>query len=166
PVFSPAAPAPIASDSIMRSAPNAVGGWTSEGGVPVVVAQGETAEAIATRYGVPTATLLSLNGYASRSQVTPGTRLTIPVYHANGAVRAAAAVPAAVAPRAAQVAKLEAPKAQTPALKADPVAAQAEKRAKAAQAKADEAARKVQEAQAAQAAREKAKSLKAEADKA
>jgi murein DD-endopeptidase MepM/ murein hydrolase activator NlpD len=147
PVFKPAAP--ISSASIVRSAPSAVGGWSSEGGVPVVVAQGESAESIATRYGVPTTTLLSLNGYANRSQVTPGSRLTIPVYHAGGAVRAAAAPVAQVVPRA-QVAKLEAPKAQVLALKPDPVAAQAEKRAKAAQAKADEAARKVALAQAAQ----------------
>jgi murein DD-endopeptidase MepM/ murein hydrolase activator NlpD len=175
PVFAPAAP--VSSASIVRSAPNAVGGWTSEGGVPVVVGQGESAESIATRYGVPTATLLSINGYANRSQVTPGSRLTIPVYHASGAVRAAAAPAAhiapqviapqvsrqvapsrqaasvaapAVAPRAAQVAKLEAPKAPTLALKPDPAAAQAEKRAKAAQAKADEAAHKLAVAQAAQ----------------
>ncbi len=153
PVFKPAAP--VASASIMRSAPGAVGGWSAEGGVPVVVAQGESAETIATRYGVPTTTLLSLNGYANRSQVTPGSRLTIPVYHADGAFRAAAAPAAQVAPRAqvaphAQVAKLEAPKAQVLALRPDPVAAQAEKRARAVQARADEAARKVALAQAAQ----------------
>ena len=164
PVFAPAAP--VSSASIVRSAPSAVGGWTSEGGVPVVVAQGESAESIATRYGVPTATLLSINGYANRSQVTPGSRLTIPVYHASGAVRAAAApaaqvAPAAVAPRA-QVAKLEAPKAPTLAMKPDPVAAQAEKRAKAAQAKVDEATRKLAVAQAAQEKAAQAQAAKAQ----
>ena len=76
PVFAPTAPAAPA--SIVRTGPNGVGGWTAEGGVPVVVAQGESAEAIATRYGVPTATLLSVNGYANRGQVAPGTRLVIP----------------------------------------------------------------------------------------
>jgi murein DD-endopeptidase MepM/ murein hydrolase activator NlpD len=162
PVFAPAAP--VSSASIMRSAPNAVGGWTSEGGVPVVVGQGESAESIATRYGVPTTTLLALNGYANRSQVTPGSRLTIPVYHANGAVRAAAApapLAAPVAPRA-QVARLEAPKAPTLALKPDPHAAQAEKRAKVAQAKAEEAARKLALAQAAQEKAAQANAAKAQ----
>ena len=120
-------------------------------------------KSIATRYGVPTATLLAINGYANRSQVTPGSRLTIPVYHASGAVRAAAATCAPMSPRRcgsprAQLAKLEAPKAPTFALKPDPAAAQAEKRAKAAQAKADEAARKLAVAQAAQ---EKAAQIKA-----
>jgi murein DD-endopeptidase MepM/ murein hydrolase activator NlpD len=166
-----------------------VGGWTSEGGVPVVVGQGESAESIATRYGVPTATLLSINGYANRSQVTPGSRLTIPVYHASGAVRAAAAPAAhvapqiiaphvasvaaphvasapAVAPRPAQVAKLEAPKAPTLALKPDPAAAQAEKRAKAAQAKADETAHKLAVAQAAQEKAAQQKLAQAQAAKA
>ena len=45
PVFSPARPS--SSASVIRSAPSAVGGWTSEGGVPVVVAQGESVEMIA-----------------------------------------------------------------------------------------------------------------------
>ena len=162
PVYSPAPP--VSSASIVRSAPSAVGGWTSEGGVPVVVGQGESAESIATRYGVPTTTLLAINGYANRSQVTPGSRLTIPVYHASGAVRAAAAPAPLAAPMAprAQLAKLEAPKAPTLAMKPDPAAAQAEKRAKAAQAQADAAARKVAVAQAAQEKTAQSKAAKAQ----
>ena len=162
PVYSPAPP--VSSASIVRSAPSAVGGWTSEGGVPVVVGQGESAESIATRYGVPTTTLLAINGYANRSQVTPGSRLTIPVYHASGAVRAAAAPAPLAAPMAprAQLAKLEAPKAPTLAMKPDPAAAQAEKRAKAAQAQADAAGRKVAVAQAAQEKTAQSKAAKAQ----
>ncbi len=145
-------PAPAPSASIMRTGPSSVGGWSAEGGVPVVVAQGETAEMIATRYGVPTATLLSLNGYASRAQVQPGSRLVIPVYHAGGAQHAVAA-PAQ--PRPAQTARLEAPKpaqlqapapvrqaraaiAPQPQSLSNPTAALAEKRASLAQAKAQE----------------------------
>jgi murein DD-endopeptidase MepM/ murein hydrolase activator NlpD len=161
PVFSPAPP--VSSASIVRSAPSAVGGWTSEGGVPVVVGQGESAESIATRYGVPTTTLLAINGYANRSQVTPGSRLTIPVYHAGG-VRAAAAPAPLAAPAAprAQLAKLEAPKAASLAMKPDPATAQAEKRARAAQAQADAAARKLAVAQAAQEKAAQAKAAKAQ----
>ncbi len=71
--------------------------WSSDKANPL--------QSIATRYGVPTATLLAINGYANRSQVTPGSRLTIPVYHASGAVRAAAA-PAPIAAPAAPRAQL------------------------------------------------------------
>jgi murein DD-endopeptidase MepM/ murein hydrolase activator NlpD len=92
--------APKASVSARSTAPNAIGGWTTEGGTPVVVAQGESAATVAQRFGVPTDTLLSLNGYSSRSQVQPGARLIIPAYRASGARTAAVAAPA-VAPAAA-----------------------------------------------------------------
>jgi murein DD-endopeptidase MepM/ murein hydrolase activator NlpD len=77
----------------LRTNPNAVGGWSAEGGTPIVLAQGETAEIIAQRYGVPVATLLTLNGYGPHARLEPGSRLTIPVYRAGGA-RTAMAPPA------------------------------------------------------------------------
>ncbi len=179
PVFAPSAPAAPRPAAVARSAPNSVGGWTSEGGTPVVVAQGENAEAIAQRFGVPTDALLSLNGYSSRSQVQPGARLVIPVYRANGARTAAApaisrpapqAVAAPVAPRLAakslvgeevdQVKRaaptLAAPKLAAPKLDAASLAA--EKRAKLAQAQAQLQAQ-------AQAKAEKAALAQAEAAK-
>ncbi len=91
-----AAPAPHATYAL-RANPNSVGGWTADGGTPVVVAQGENAEIIAQRYGVPVATLLTVNGYSAHAQLSPGSRLTIPVYRAKGG-RIAAAAPAPVAP--------------------------------------------------------------------
>ena len=154
--------------SALQAAPGGVGGWSAQGGTPVVVAQGENAETIAQRFGVPTATLLSLNGYANRAQVQPGARLVIPVYHANGA--RVAASPAAAPQAPAKLAKAE------PAIRPDPATALAEKRAKIAAAKADEASRKLAEAQtakvnaakagAANAAKAGAPVLKAEAAKA
>ncbi len=60
-----------------------------KGGTPVVVAQGETASTIASRYGVPTDAVLRVNGFASAQQVQPGARLVIPVYHAVAAHPAA-----------------------------------------------------------------------------
>jgi murein DD-endopeptidase MepM/ murein hydrolase activator NlpD len=57
-------------------------GWTAEGGTPVVVAQGETAEVIARRYGIPPEALLRTNGFTASNQISPGTRLVIPVYNA------------------------------------------------------------------------------------
>ncbi len=59
-----------------------IAGWTAEGGTPIVMAQGETAGIIATRYGIPLAALLKTNGFASSAQVRPGTRLIIPTYNA------------------------------------------------------------------------------------
>ncbi len=50
--------------------------------MPIVVAQGETADLVASRYGIPEAALLRTNGLASAAQVRPGTRLIIPVYNA------------------------------------------------------------------------------------
>lgn len=55
-------------------------GWTAAGGSPVVLAQGETVNALANRYGVPAEAIYRTNGLASGSAVAPGTRLTIPVY--------------------------------------------------------------------------------------
>jgi murein DD-endopeptidase MepM/ murein hydrolase activator NlpD len=58
-----------------------IAGWTAEGGTPIVMAQGESAEIIARRYGIPTAALLRTNGFTSAAQVRPGTRLIIPTYN-------------------------------------------------------------------------------------
>ena len=60
-------------------------GWSADGGTPVTVAQGETAAALAGRYGVPADALLRANGLTSASQVQPGSRLVIPVYNAANA---------------------------------------------------------------------------------
>lgn len=59
-----------------------VAGWTAEGGMPIVVAQGETAEIVARRYGIPEPALLRTNGFSSSEQIHPGTRLIIPTYNA------------------------------------------------------------------------------------
>ncbi|MGO9430441.1 peptidoglycan DD-metalloendopeptidase family protein [Rhodoblastus sp.] len=165
--FRPSYAAAPASSSAVHAAPGGVGGWSAEGGTPIVVAQGENVEMIAQRYGVPTASLLSANGYANRAQVQPGARLIIPVYHANGARVAAAPVAAPMphlatpkAPAPAKLAKVEPPKPDLAA----------EKRARLAEAKAAEASRKTAEAQAAKAKATapmlKAATLKLEAAKA
>lgn len=101
PIAAPAAPmsapAPVAAAPAPASGGSAAG-WTAQGGTPIVMAQGETIDMIASRYGVPRAALLSANGLSS-GNVAPGTRITIPVYNASGAGSVAAA-PAA-APRVA-----------------------------------------------------------------
>jgi murein DD-endopeptidase MepM/ murein hydrolase activator NlpD len=89
---SPLAQASPAGSSAVHTAslskPQAVGGsaagWTASGGSPIVVGNGETLDAISSRYGVPASALLAANGLSSSSEVTSGTHLVVPVYHADG----------------------------------------------------------------------------------
>jgi murein DD-endopeptidase MepM/ murein hydrolase activator NlpD len=69
-------------------------GWSAHGGSPVVVAQGENAQILANRYGVPVDALVRANGFASASQVRPGTHIVIPVYNAALAASSGARVAA------------------------------------------------------------------------
>ncbi|HEV2513135.1 peptidoglycan DD-metalloendopeptidase family protein [Bosea sp. (in: a-proteobacteria)] len=75
----PVAPAP--------SAPGSAAGWSAQGGTPIVVAHGETLDVISGRYGVPRAALMQANGL--RGEVTPGSRVVVPVYNGGGAQTAA-----------------------------------------------------------------------------
>ncbi len=79
PVPTPAAP----------TKPGSFNHWTAEGGTPVTLAEGETPAIIANRYGVPTDVLLKVNGFAPNSLAPAGSRLIIPVYHANAPKSAA-----------------------------------------------------------------------------
>jgi murein DD-endopeptidase MepM/ murein hydrolase activator NlpD len=89
----PAQPAPHLAPPPAPSGKSAsIAGWTAEGGMPVVVAQGESAGIIAQRYGIPEAALLRTNGFASAGQVRPGTRLVIPIYNASLAASSGAHV--------------------------------------------------------------------------
>jgi murein DD-endopeptidase MepM/ murein hydrolase activator NlpD len=76
----PRPPAPDVTNSVPRG--QNIAGWTADGGTPIVVAQGETADLIARRYGIPSEALLRTNGFTASNQVRPGTRLIIPVYNA------------------------------------------------------------------------------------
>jgi murein DD-endopeptidase MepM/ murein hydrolase activator NlpD len=73
-------------------------GWSAQGGSPIVVAQGENAQILANRYGVPVDALVRTNGLSAASQIQPGSRLIIPVY--NAALAASSGVRAA--PKLAQ----------------------------------------------------------------
>ncbi len=83
----------------------AYGGWTSSGGVPVTVGQGDTAEVLSKRYGVPATALLQTNGLASPSDLRPGATITIPIYNAVAAAPQAA--PARMAQAEPAPARLE-----------------------------------------------------------
>ncbi len=94
PVAAAPAPAPVqvAAPAPARAA-GAYNHWSAEGGTPVVVAEGESAGVVATRYGVPLDALLRVNGYGKPAEVHPGSRLVIPIYRASAAA-APVAVPA------------------------------------------------------------------------
>ena len=83
-------PAPVRSASAASAR-----GWTTTGGTPIQVAEGESADVLAARYGVPSATLLQVNGLRSSSDVRPGARIIIPVYGAAATPSRVAAAPQA-----------------------------------------------------------------------
>ena len=82
-----AEPAPSATGTLRAPSPTAVGGaaegWTAVGGSPVLVIQGDSAESLGRRYGVPTTALLGANGLKSSAQVHPGMHIIVPVYNAR-----------------------------------------------------------------------------------
>ena len=129
PTSGSAAPAPATSASAQNH-------WRAEGGTPIVVAQGETASMLATRYGVPADALLRVNGFSSAQQVQPGARLVIPVYRATNA---------AAAPHAAKVAEPREETRPAPAKSSEKQAAKpvADKTAPAKTTKADDAPAKL-----------------------
>jgi murein DD-endopeptidase MepM/ murein hydrolase activator NlpD len=96
----PAAPAPkVAAPAPMPTQASGPAGWTAKGGTAVTVRSGDSLAAIATRYGVPPAAILSANGLKSAAQVAPGRSIVIPVYNAGtGTASAAPAAPAKPAP--------------------------------------------------------------------
>jgi murein DD-endopeptidase MepM/ murein hydrolase activator NlpD len=101
--------APATTGALRPAGPAAVGGtaqgWTAVGGSPVLVIQGDTAESLSRRYGVPTAALLGANGLKSASQVHPGMHIIVPVYNAQAkSASSAAPIPAASEPRHATTA--------------------------------------------------------------
>ena len=80
----------------VHAVPNtSFGGWTGQGGAAVQVSQGDTAEMLSKRYGVPQNILLQVNGLKSASDVQPGITIVVPVYNA------VATLPQAQAPRVA-----------------------------------------------------------------
>lgn len=97
--LTPRAPSAVDLASTGSVTPRSVAGWSSAGGTPVVMASGENVNTLATRYGVPASAILATNGLSSASQLTPGSRVTIPVYSAGGATAPRAEAPVqAVAP--------------------------------------------------------------------
>jgi murein DD-endopeptidase MepM/ murein hydrolase activator NlpD len=84
PAQAPYAPAPQNRVASSQPVGGSAAGWSIVGGSPIVVAQGDDAESVSRRYGVPTAALIKSNGLTSSSQIHAGMHLVIPVYSASG----------------------------------------------------------------------------------
>ena len=83
PAQAPYAPAPQNHIASSQPVGGSATGWSIVGGSPIVVAQGDDAESVSRRYGVPTAALIKSNGLANGSQIHAGMHLVIPVYSAG-----------------------------------------------------------------------------------
>ena len=83
PAQAPYAPAPQAHVASSQPVGGSAAGWSIVGGSPIVVAQGDDAESVSRRYGVPTAALIKSNGLTGGSQIHAGMHLVIPVYSAG-----------------------------------------------------------------------------------
>ncbi len=103
------------------------GNWSVAGGSPVVVGTNDSVSTLSQRFGVPSAAILSANGYDSASQVKPGARIVIPVFNGAGgsavAAKPANAEPANAEPQVADAADPAPVKAKKH--KAEPVVADA-----------------------------------------
>ena len=73
--------------------------WSWDGGTAVVVAQGETIEAISRRHGVPAAAILQANNMSVARQIQPGQRLVIPRVQSNMAAAPQTSAPQVSAPQ-------------------------------------------------------------------
>lgn len=98
-------PPPVASTP--RGPAASFSNWTSQGGTPVVMAQGESVKVLSDRYGVPAEALVRTNGFSSAAQISPGTRLIIPVYSVSASHTATAAPAPAAEPARPHIASRE-----------------------------------------------------------
>jgi murein DD-endopeptidase MepM/ murein hydrolase activator NlpD len=105
-------------------------GWTAAGGSPIVVGNGDTLDSLSSRYGVPSAALLSANGLSSASEVKSGTHLVVPVYHADGHAVASGEKEKAAKKRGSDVADAELTKSEKKAKDKEKATAKADKAAK------------------------------------
>ena len=83
PASAPYAPAPQARVASSEPVGGSSAGWSIVGGSPIVVAQGDDADSLSRRYGVPATALIKSNGLSSGSQIHSGMHLVIPVYSAG-----------------------------------------------------------------------------------
>jgi murein DD-endopeptidase MepM/ murein hydrolase activator NlpD len=103
--YRPAPSADVTSSVKTARPPELVGRWSWEGGTPVTVGAGETAETIGRKYGVPSSAIMQANGLRSPNDIRPGQRIVIPRYISSAVPQPAPVAPPKPAPVAVQPAK-------------------------------------------------------------
>lgn len=99
------------------------GNWDQRSDATVVVAPGDTVDAIARRHGVSPQAVMQANNIADPAALAPGQRLVIPRYVVNGTGAKLAHAAAPRTPTAAAVPQAPATVARAPAPSASPVPA-------------------------------------------
>lgn len=82
-----ASPAPLAAPAPSgpaRTPTGSASGWTTQGGTPIAIVEGDTLDRLAARYNVPSTAILSANGLASAADIRPGRTIVIPVLGGGG----------------------------------------------------------------------------------
>ncbi len=97
-------PAADVTGSVAQRPAAPTGHWTWEGGTPVTVANGETLEIIAHKYGVPASAILQANNISNGADIRAGQRLVIPRYAVTSTSPQAAPAPVVAAPHSVQAA--------------------------------------------------------------
>jgi murein DD-endopeptidase MepM/ murein hydrolase activator NlpD len=76
-------PAPEVTGAIATPKPAPSGNWSWDGGTAITVAPGDTIDAIARRYGVPTSAIIQANNLTAPATIHSGQQLVIPRYQAT-----------------------------------------------------------------------------------
>lgn len=84
PTGSPAPLAAPAPSGPARTPTGSASGWTTQGGTPIAIVEGDNLDRLAARYNVPSAAILSANGLASAADIRPGRTIVIPVLGGGG----------------------------------------------------------------------------------
>jgi len=88
PAHSAVSPPSDVTGAVVKPAPT--GHWTWEGGTAITIAQGDTIDSIARRYGVPASAIIATNNLASPPTLQSGQQLVIPRYNQASHTPAAA----------------------------------------------------------------------------
>ena len=90
PAHSAVSPPSDVTGAVVAAKPAPTGHWTWEGGTAITIAQGDTIDSIARRYGVPASAIIATNNLASPPTLQSGQQLVIPRYNQASHTPAAA----------------------------------------------------------------------------
>ena len=90
PAHSAVSPPSDVTGAVVAAKPAPTGHWTWDGGTAITIAQGDTIDSIARRYGVPASAIIATNNLASPPTLQSGQQLVIPRYNQASHTPAAA----------------------------------------------------------------------------